>query len=356
MADIPAGQLTHINYAFANVISGQCAIGDSYADTQKTFAGDSSEPGAMHGNFNQLNKVKAAHPGLKTLISVGGWTWSGGFPSAAATAESRDAFATSCVAFMKQWGFDGIDIDWEYPVGGGLTAGTPDDKANYTKLLQALRTKLDAQGASDGGAHYLLTVAAPAGPSNIGNQEVSNVAGVVDWVNLMSYDFHGGWDSKTGNNAPLNAEAGDPGPAGFNVDAGVSAWISGGTPANKLVVGMPFYGRGWNQVASGTNNGLFQSAGGTPPGTWEAGVFDYEDLAKNYIGKNGFIRFWDDTAKVPYLWNSTSRTFISYDDPQSIAEKARYVKDHGLGGGMFWELSGDTSDAALLDSLNTNMG
>lgn len=354
VSEIPANQLTHINYAFANVSNGQCVLGDGYADTDKFFPGDSWDQGAKRGNFNQLAKLKAAHPNLKALISVGGWTWSGNFPAAASTVESRDRFATSCVAFMKTWGFDGVDIDWEYPVSDGLTPGTAADKHNYTLLLEALRAKLDAQGTADG-RHYLLTVAAPAGPSTLANQEIAQVAATVDWVNLMSYDFHGGWDSTTGHNSPLEAPAGDPGPVGLNVDSAVRAWRNGGTPADKLVVGMPFYGRGWSGV-SGANNGLFQTATGVPPGTWEAGVFDYHDLVTRYIDQPGFTRLWDPTAKVPYLWNASNGVFISYDDPESLAEKARYVKDNGLAGAMFWELSSDTGENALLDSVNVNLG
>lgn len=352
MSQIPASQLTHINYAFANIANGQCVLGDPYADTDKAFPGDTWDAGAKRGNFNQLNKLKAANPGLRTLISVGGWTWSGNFPAAAATAASRATFAQSCVAFMKQYGFDGIDIDWEYPVAGGLTPGTAADKVNYTLFLQALRDELNRQGAADGGKHYDLTIAAPAGPSILTNLEISKVAAIVDWINLMTYDFHGSWESTTGHNAPITKPTGDPGPAGFYSDATIGSYLAAGAPASKLVLGVPFYGHSFAGVGP-TNNGLFQPTTGAGTGTWEAGSVDYKDIAANYLPR--LTRQYDASAKVPYLYDAAKKEFISYDDPASMALKANYIASKGLGGGMFWEMSGDTSDYALLDSLNANM-
>lgn len=349
---MPAAQLTHINYAFANIANGQCVLGDPYADTDKAFPGDSWDTGAKRGNFNQLTKLKAINPNLRTLISVGGWTWSANFSAAAGTPQSRATFAQSCVNFMKTYGFDGIDIDWEYPVSGGLQSGVAADKANYTLLLQALRDELNRQGSADAGKHYDLTIAAPAGPSILTNLEISKVASTVDWINLMTYDFHGSWDSKTGHNAPLTQPTGDPGPAGFYSDSTVNSYLSAGAPANKLVLGVPFYGRSFAGVGA-TNNGLFQPTSGAGTGTWEAGVLDYKDIAANYAPR--LARNYDTSAKVPYLYDAAKREFISYDDPASMGLKANYIASKGLGGGMFWEVSGDTSDYALLDSLNANM-
>ena len=349
---MPAAQFTHINYAFANIANGQCVLGDPYADTDKAFPGDSWDTGAKRGNFNQLAKLKAANPQLRTLISVGGWTWSANFSSAAATPQSRATFAQSCVSFMKQHGFDGIDIDWEYPVSGGLQNGVAADKPNYTLLLQALRDELTRQGAADGGKHYDLTIAAPAGPSTLQNLEIDKISGILDWINLMTYDYHGGWESKTGHNAPLAQPTGDPGPAGLNIDSTVNAYLGAGAPANKLVLGVPFYGHSFAGVGS-ANNGLFQATSGAGTGTWEAGSVDYKDIAANYLPR--LTRHWDASAKVPYLYDAAKREFISYDDPESMGHKANYIAAKGLGGGMFWEISGDTSDYALLDSLNANM-
>jgi chitinase len=350
VSDMAAGKLTHINYAFANIANGKCVLGDSYADTDKAFAGDSWDQGALRGNFNQLAKVKAANPGLKTMISIGGWTWSQNFSAAAASDESRKTFVSSCVDFMKQYKFDGIDIDWEYPVSGGLHGGTAADKQNYTALLQEFRAELDAQGAADGGKHYSLSIAAPAGPSIIPNLEVGKIAGSLDWMNLMSYDYHGGWDPITGHNAPMTVGTKDAA-KGFSITDTVDTYINGGFPAAKLVLGVPFYGRGWENVST-TDAGLYQAGTSASVGTWEKGVFDYTDIRANYLPT--MTRYWDTQAQVPYLYDPVRKLWISYDDPQSMRIKADFIKSRGLGGAMAWEMSGDR-DQELLDTLVGNL-
>jgi chitinase len=344
--DVPADRLTDLNYAFANVVNGECVLGDAYADTDKAYPGDSWDPGAKRGSFHQLALSKAKYPKLRTLISVGGWTWSGGFPDAARTAAARAKFVSSCVTFAKTWGFDGIDLDWEYPGGGGLDAGAPEDATNFTLLLAAMRAGLDEWGKQDG-KHHPLTIAAPTDPVKVARLEVAKIAALVDSINVMTYDFHGAWDAKTGHNSPLFASAGDPAPT-FNTDAGLAAWLSRGAPAAKLVVGAGFYGRGWAGVAS-TNDGLFQSATGPSAGTWENGVLDYKDIAANYLPT--FARHWDASAKVPFLYDPSKKVWISYDDAESLGLRAKYAKEHALGGVMAWELSGDDAKHALLDAL-----
>lgn len=359
VADIPADRITHINYAFANISAdGGCALGDPYADIDKFYEGDSWDAGSLRGSFNQLLKLKQAHPHVQTLISVGGWTWSGRFSDVALTASSRAAFASSCVDFMKQYGFDGIDIDWEYPVGGGLASNTtrPEDEQNYTLLMAELRDQLDAAEAADG-REYLLTIAAPAGPGIYANLEIAALGQILDWINVMTYDFHGGWANTTNFNAALYASSMDPTPdpvarTSFNVDAAMQAYLAAGVPSHKLVMGVPFYGRGWAGVSGG--DGLFRPASGpASPGTWEAGVFDYHDLAANYIPSSPTYRHPE--AEVPWLFDPATGVMISYDDPESLANKAQYVVANELGGVMFWELSGDTSDGALIGALHSTL-
>ena len=349
VADIPEQKITHINYAFANVQNGKCVLGDSYADIDKAFAGDSWDQGALRGNFNQLEKLKAANPKLRTMISLGGWTWSQNFPTAAATEESRTEFVSSCVTFMKQYGFDGIDVDWEYPVSGGLFQGTAADKENYAQLLEKFRTVLNTEETKDGQDYY-LSIAAPAGPTIISNLEVGKLGGILDWMNLMSYDFHGSWDPITGHNAPMSVGPKDTASA-FSITDAVNTYLDGGFPANKLVLGVAFYGRGWDNVAS-TAGGLYQSGAGASVGTWEKGVFDYTDIRNNYLPT--MQRYWDADAQVPYLYDAVRKLWISYDDPQSIKVKADFIKAKGLGGAMIWEITGDR-DKELLDTLVANL-
>ncbi|TFE19744.1 chitinase [Cohnella luojiensis] len=348
VSDIDATKITHINYAFANVsTAGEVVVGDTYADTDKFFPGDCWDAGCKRGNFNQLNKLKASNPHLKTLISVGGWTWSGNFSNAASTDALRTVFADSAVKFVRDWGFDGVDIDWEYPVGGGLQAGRPEDKQNFTLLLQKLREKLNAAGTADGKT-YLLTIASSAGPAYVQNTELGTLQQYLNWINIMTYDFHGGWETTSGNNAPLYFDPADPSSnaAALNVEAGVNGHLNAGVPASKLVLGLPFYGRGWGGCTSAGGN-YKACTGASSQGTWEGGVFDFSDLQANYINLNGYTRNWNNTAKVPYLYNPSTQVFISYDDVESIGYKTSFLKSKGLAGAMFWELSADRNKTLL---------
>jgi chitinase len=221
-------------------------------------------------------------------------------------------------------------------------------------LLAELRTQFDERGKADK-KRYLLTIAAPAGPKTIANLEAEKIHRHLDWINLMTYDFHGSWSPLTNFNAPLFSSTSDPTKdenirKHFNVDAAVKAYLAAGVPKDKLVLGVPFYGRGWGGVKN-INNGLYQPhAPNPPPGTWETGVFDWKDIAANYLGK--FSRHRHDEAKVPWLFNEKTGVMISYDDPESLRIKAEYVKQHGLGGVMFWELSADDREASLLNAIH----
>ncbi|MCB9157273.1 MAG: hypothetical protein H6645_09170, partial [Caldilineaceae bacterium] len=370
VADIQADRLTHINYAFANISEqGECTLGDPYADTEKIYPKTDNEndpPGTLHGSFNQLRILKEAHSHLKTLISVGGWNWSSRFSDVALTPESRARFAQSCVTFMTRYGFDGIDIDWEYPVSGGLAGNgaRPEDKQNFTLLLAELRSTMDAQGAADSRA-YLLSIAAPASPSQYVNLELDKIHAYLDWINVMTYDFHTGAESTTNLAAPLFAASDDPAANAtqLNVEATLRAYLNAGVPASKVIMGMPFYGRGWSGVDS-ANNGLFQSSMGQPTGTWEPGIFDYADLATNYIDA-GYNRYWHAEAKAPWLYGPAAKIMISYDDAESIGQKADYIRQNELGGAMIWELSADSSGEvegangrtipSLLDTIYTQL-
>ena len=359
VTDIPAASLTHINYAFANISpEGECVLGDPYADTDKAYPGDTWDPGAKRGSFHQLELLKQQHPKLRTMISIGGWTWSARFSDVALTAASRKKFASSCVAFMTTWGFDGLDIDWEYPVTGGLDTNQyrPEDGHNYTLLLAELRQALDAEGATKG-RHFELSIAAPSGPSIYAHMELGALSQSTDFINLMTYDFNGGWSDRTAFNAPLYAVPEDPTAdasvrESFNTHSTVTAFAKAGVPKDKIVVGVPFYGRGWSGVTA-KNGGLFQPFSGLPQGTWEAGIYDYHDLQKNYVPT--LTRSFHDTAKVPWLFDAAKGVMISYDDPQSIAIKGEYVKQQGLGGAMLWELSGDDAQSSLLGALVTSL-
>ncbi|WP_246309820.1 glycosyl hydrolase family 18 protein [Paenibacillus alginolyticus] len=381
--DIDASKVTHINFAFADICwngihgnpspdspntqtwscqdetgnisvpNGTIVQGDPWADTGMSYPVDTWDT-PIKGSFGELKRLKAVNPHLKTIISVGGWSWSNRFSDVAADPQIRANFANSAVNFLRKYSFDGVDLDWEYPVSGGLAGNSyrPADKQNYTLLLQEIRNKLDAAGVTDGKA-YTLTIAAGASKLYQTNTELDKIAQYCDWINIMTYDFHGGWDAKSGQNAPLYFDPADNGidPQGFNAANTVQGFLDHGVTANKLVMGLPFYGRGWDGCAN-TNNGLYQScAKGSSKGTVEPGSFDYWDIEANYVNKNGYVRYWNDVTKTPWLYNASTGTFITYDDAQSFQYKTDYIKSKGLAGGMFWEFSGDKSKT-LLNALS----
>ncbi|NCG19030.1 MAG: hypothetical protein GWP91_08465 [Rhodobacterales bacterium] len=350
IADVPAEQLTHLIYAFANIGGGTCVLGDPYADIDRYYPGDSWDVGTLRGSFNQMAQLKADHPHLNTVLSVGGWTWSQGFSDAAATPESRQAFATGCVDMVRSYGFDGLSVDWEYPVEGGLYPGRPEDGANDTLLMQAVRDELDAYESIDG-VTYELSIAASGNPAIAAHMELSSLAGIIDWYDLMTYDFRGSWSSKTGLQAPLYAHPGDPmeGASDFNVHAAVQLYLAGGVAPDQLVVGVPFYGRGWPGVAA-TNDGLFQDVSGIPQGTWEPAAYDYADIVANY--ETPATVFWDEDSKSSWIYDVTTGIMISYDSVEAVEEKAAYVEENALGGIMFWELSADAQTDSLLDAVH----
>nr|WP_088042647.1 glycosyl hydrolase family 18 protein [Bacillus sp. EAC] len=387
--NIDGSKLTHINYAFADICwngihgnpspdspnkatwnckdstvplqnkdvpNGTIVLGEPWADVSKSYPGKiwSDCEQAKCGNIGKLNDLKVQYPHLKTIISIGGWTWSNRFSDVAADPATRLVFAKSAVEFIRTYGFDGVDLDWEYPVSGGLSGNSyhPSDKQNYTLLLQAIRTELNKAELEDG-KDYLLTIASGVSANYVTNTELDKISQTVDWINLMSYDFHGGWDTKTNHNAALYPVPNDPDKnLGFTIDEAVTRYAQAGVPMNKLVMGLPFYGRAWKGVAN-ANNGEYQSItpgfDGTtvPMGTWDdyssgaTGVFDYGDIAANYVNKNGFTRYWNNTAKVPFLYNASTGVFMTYDDTESFGYKTDYIKSKGLAGGMFWELSSD---------------
>ncbi len=356
VTDIPADRLTHINYAFANINGGRVVLGDSYADIDRFYPGDCWDPGCERGNFHQLRLLKEEYPALKTLISVGGWTWSENFSDAAATPAARELFANSCAEFIVEHGFDGVDLDWEYPVFGGEPGNEtrPEDGANFTLMCQRIRVKLDSLENLNA-RPYLLTLAVSADAGHIGDLELPALAQVVDFFNVMTYDFQGPWSDFTGFNSPLFPDPADPYEepvhSTYYLSAAIANYIEGGAPRTQLSAGMPFYGRGFGNVNGGTNGLYGTFSGPSPFGTWENGMFDFTDLANNYINLNGYTRYFHDVSRVPWLYNPTNHVLISYDDSTSIAEKAQYVIAEDLGGAMFWELSADRN-GVLLNSLN----
>jgi len=221
------------------------------------------------------------------------------------------------------------------------------DRENFTLLLQALRAALIAAGDPDE-KHYLLTITAGASEEYVVNTELDQIARVVDWVGVMSYDFTGAWSKTSGHNAPLFTDPADPSPdaARNTVAAAVMRLVQAGVSPGKLLLGLPLYGRTWRGCAR-RNYGEYQECSGPAKGTWEDGVLDYQDIAANYLKSTDFVWHFNQSAKVPFLFNTRSGQFISYDDAESLHYKIAFLKERGLGGGMFWEITGDRNGSLL---------
>ena len=374
-----AAKLTHINYAFGNVRNNICEVGltipsneatgaggDAFADYSKAFSAAESVSGVadswdqpLRGNWNQLKQLKAKYPNIKVLISLVGWTWSRGFASAARP-ENRVAFVTSCVnAYIRgnlpvtdgaggtgaaAGVFDGIDIDWEYPNACGLSCGGAEDRANFTALLAEFRRQLNLVRPG-----LLLTIAPGAGVDKIAATDPGQYHQYLDFINVMTYDFHGAFEPRTNHHSALFASPNDPSTGNvkfYNSNDAIEAFLARGVPASKLNLGIGFYGRGWTNVPN-VNNGLYQT-GSAAPGTYESGIEDYKVLKD----RPGTIHT---DANARATWKYDGNTFWTYDTPALITEKMNYVKVQNLGGAFFWEFSGDDPQGTLAKTVGNGL-
>ncbi|MFF1415908.1 glycosyl hydrolase family 18 protein [Streptomyces sp. NPDC058289] len=341
-----AGKITHINYAFGNVKDGKCVVGDANADYERTYKAEESVDGVadtwdqpVRGSINQLRKLKKEYPNVKVLWSFGGWTWSDGFGKAV---QNPDAFAQSCYDLVEdsRWAdvFDGIDLDWEYPNACGLTCDTSGSDS-FKTMMKSMRAKF--------GTSNLVTAAVTADASeggNIGKADYAGAAQYMDWFNVMTYDFFGSWVDKgpTAPHSPLTSYDGIP-KAGFNSAEAIAKYKAKGVPADKLLLGIGFYGRGWTGVTQDAPGG---TATGAADGTYEKGIEDYKVL-KTSCPATGTV------AGTAYAHCGTN--WWSYDTPATVTSKMTWAKDQKLRGAFFWEFSGDTSDGELVGAISSGL-
>jgi chitinase len=279
-----------------------------------------------------LKTIRSVNPGIKILLSIGGWG-ADGFSQAAMNLEGREKLADSAAELMIKYGLDGIDIDWEYP--GSSLAGIQshsEDKKNFSLLLKALREKLNTLGTG-----RMLTIAAGGDTYFTMLTDLKEISGYVDYVQLMTYDLQGGFQKVTGHHAALYH--GRRNLIDACMDKAVRIFKEAGLPEEKMVAGVPFYSRKWSSVKGG-GDGLGQEAKTT--GCYGPG---YGQLTKHYVNKKGYCRYWDEEAMAPYLFNGS--TFISYEDQESLSEKIAYIKEKGLGGIMFWEYNCDSTGTLI---------
>ena len=335
---IDVSGITHINYAFANISDGEAIFDTTKIDGKRLTPKD----------IVALNSLKSKNPDLKVLVSVGGWSWSKGFSDAALTEQSRLKFAKSCAVFVDKYKLDGIDLDWEYPnqIGAG-NIHRPEDVQNFTLMLKEVREQLDLLSEKKGDkTHYLLAIATGADEAYVKNTELGEIHKYIDFLNIMTYDFYNGLHEVNGHHSNFKAST-QPDLDMNSVVNAVDMHINAGFPAEKINLGIPFYGRIWKGVKTDGKQILFQEAETVGMG------IDYKDFYHN-INANGFVRYWDENAKAPYLWNSEEKTFISYEDEESIQYKIEYLKNRGLAGVMFWEYSADYN-GELLNAVIDNL-
>lgn len=345
-AKIPANQLTDVIYAFGEPgVANICHPSGPHEKAQ----------------LASLRLLRSRYPRLRLLVSIGGWGGAPQYSAAALTARSRSAFAKTCILeFVTHAGFDGLDVDWEFPVHGGVAGNPqrPQDKADVTVLLDEMRRQLDALGISNH-RHYYLTVATPTGRWQTGgaydpsdSYDFRAIVKDVDWLNVMTYDMNNG-DSPVSNfNAPMRADPNDPTPAlerrWNNVVGAVDYYEQHGVPADKIVLGMPFYGLGYVGVSS-KDNGRFSRFTTDYPET------PYAVVRTKLLTDPSWRKHWSDAAAAPWIYNGRTHTFFSYDDPRSMAIKAAFVRSRHLRGAMFWVLGEDDQDGSLLRALSSGL-
>lgn len=278
---------------------------------------------------------------MKVLLSIGGWTYSSKFAPIAATEAGRQKFASSAVALVKDWGFDGLDIDWEYPASA-------EEGRNFVLLLQACRQALDNYAQQHApGYHFLITIATSAGPTHYRNMDFAGMEPLVDNWNLMAYDYAGSWDTTSGHQANLYVNTGDPASTKFSTEQAVEDYLAAGIPSHKISMGLPLYGRSFEDTT-----GLGQPYSGIGSGSVEAGVWLYKDLPRP-----GAREAYDDVAKASYSYDTSTKELITYDTVFSATAKAQYLVSKGLGGAVFWEASGDrTGSESLVGTVAKRMG
>ena len=326
--DIKGSLLTDLNLSFAHIDSKALVQLDN-KDYIKT----------------QVALLQNLYPDLRINLSIGGWG-ADGFSKAASKEKNRTNFVQSALRLVREINLNGVDIDWEFPVGpdgGQKIKSSPNDRENYVLLLSDLRKAFDKEEAFCK-KHFTVTAAIPSCRWFIEKNDVKSVIQICDYINLMSYDYYGAWSSTTGFNASLYSNPKDP--VAWSTDECIQLYIKNGIPLEKIVLGLPAYGFAWENVLDNNIHGLFQNGGSF------LGNFDITQLEKLY--GNGFEDFFDESSMQSYRYNPQKKIFVNYPSRNFIKAAAAYAKSHNLAGMMYWEYGHDM-DASLLQIINDEM-
>ncbi|KAL5333945.1 glycoside hydrolase superfamily [Aspergillus crustosus] len=346
-SDLPVSHLTHILYAFANIRpeTGEVYLTDSWSDVQRHYPNDSwDETGSnVYGCVKQLYLLKKQNRNLKVMLSIGGWTYSKNFAQPASSEEGRKMFAKSAVQLMGDLGMDGLDVDWEYPED-------EDEADDFVELLRETREELDRYSAAHANNKpFSLSVACPAGPTHYTTLHLTSMDQYLSFWNLMAYDYSGSWDTITGHSSNLFPSSSTPASTPFNTHDAVTFYLSS-IPSHKINLGIPLYGRSF----SNTDGPGEPFSGVGSEGSWEIGVWDYKVLPRE-----GAVVVDADEVGAVFSYDEEKREVISFEDVASVQMKGVYARALGLGGGMWWESSGDReigSGESLIETLVDTFG
>lgn len=323
--DIDPHLCTHLLFAFGWMKKHKLSAFDP-ADITKN---------GKKGMYERLTELKNKNPRLKVLLAVGGWSFgTEKFKDMAKNQYNRQLFIFSALDFLREHNFDGLDLDWEFPRG-------PDDKKNFVSLLKELREAFEEEARETKEKKLLLTAAVSAGAEVVRTgYDIPAIGAYVDFINVMSYDFHGKWESQTGHNSPLYASKNETTwRKQLCLDFGVKMWERLGTPKEKIVVGMPTYGRSFT-LSNPKQHGFNAPAiGGGTAGeyTREEGFLSYYEICD--MLKKGATYVWDDEQKIPYAYHRDQ--WVGFDDERSIRLKARWVVENNYAGAMVWTVDMD---------------